>query len=127
MRPDEDGVFSDAQSRAELRYSAPLTTAEAERVNASVVSVEGAWLTRYEANWEPSMLRNDLEFARSAEQTPLVFNDLLDGYAADKRWVRVGQGVFAYLLLLPLVLAIAGGVVLAAGLFGGGFRRSNAG
>jgi hypothetical protein len=67
--PDRDGDFPAAESRLELRYTAPL-----DRLEASSLGVTpGTWLTRYEALWAPPDLTADLVVEPAADQSAVGF------------------------------------------------------
>jgi hypothetical protein len=123
VRPDGSGEFRSPGDQLELRYSAPLETSTRASVEKSMPVPAGAWLTRYQATWDLETLSQDLVLQRSSSQTPVNYQWLLDDYAHDRRWARVGQWLFAFGFPTGLVLLISGIVVLAVGASSGGFRR----
>ncbi|MBI3521573.1 MAG: hypothetical protein HY071_00570 [Chloroflexi bacterium] len=68
-----DGVFGNPASRLGVRYSAPLSQDDAAGISRTVAVPSGAWLTRYDSNWDVNDLKQDLMLDRASEQTPIDF------------------------------------------------------
>jgi hypothetical protein len=123
VEPDDEGYFPQPEG-LELRYSAELSAGEAEDVSDSVPADRGQWLSRFEASLDPASLSGDLILAAADSQQPLQYDEWIRGYRDDVWIARGGQVLLTFVLVTPLVLLVAGLVVLIGGLFRGGFRRS---
>ena len=106
QRPADDGTFEQAGSRLELRYSAPLTSADAALLSPSVPIPNGAWLTRYDSTWTEASLTSDLVLVRSTDQSTVDYSALEQKYAQQRLTPLLIIGGIAIALILLLVVGV---------------------
>lgn len=104
VRPDSAGFFPATGDRLDLRYSAPLSAADAAEVGRSVTVPKGAWLTRWDSRWDLRTLRQDLVVTRSPVQQKVDYSAL----AAVVRAERSRE-------LVSTLLLVAGGLLVLIG------------
>lgn len=100
-----DAIYSDAGDRLELRYSAPLSGADRDRLRSPGIRPRpGAWLTRYEASWRPATLLDDLVLATATLQEPVAFEEGAEEEGLSPVAMVVIAAGAAFVLLVALVV-----------------------
>ena len=114
VRPTDDGTLPYAGDRLELVYSAPMS-AELEDELRPVAPAEGAWLSRYRANWNIPTLTDDLMLEPGPNEV-VDYEPLLATYESSARWIPVQRMAVVSGVLVILTLVVLVPVLLVTGL-----------
>jgi hypothetical protein len=93
VRPLADRSFPIPGARLDLRYSAPIATADAGSLSRTVPVPSGAWLTRYDSTWDLLTIDRDLTLVRSDDQSVVDFSALPDDGPGPPAALFVGLAV----------------------------------
>ncbi|MDQ3990689.1 MAG: DUF2330 domain-containing protein, partial [Actinomycetota bacterium] len=91
VRPDDYADFPQPSDELQLRYSAPLEGYRAGILEGATDLPDGAWLSWYEASFDPETLDQDLRLDRATDQEAVDYEPLLAAYASARRWAYVGR------------------------------------